>query len=303
VINYFKSALFDNGNKADSGVKFDMTSINRPDIFKYTDYRLFLDEMYRYLKQNNPKFSHRFIAQHAGASSAGWFPNIIRGRINLTSVYLVKLQKLLKLTSTEAEYFELLVAYNQAGSYEEKSLAYDRLQSLKGIEPTLIQKEHLDYLSKWYISAIRELLFIYHFKDNYSELAKMIIPELDVKEAQEALEVLVKIGMVKRDLSGYFRPCNQIVKKDPAVKTELWKHYMKAKARLGHDAIDNFNKEFRDISEVYMTLSPSGFELAREEIAKLRKKLLIISEKDTGADRVYQCTLQLFPLTKSVNSD
>lgn len=280
-----------------------MTSTNRPDIFKYTDYRLFLDEMYRYLKLKDSKFSYRFIAQHTGASSAGWFPNIIRGRINLTSSYQVKLQKLIKLKSTEAEYFELLVTYNQAGSHEEKSLAYDRLRSIKGIEPTLIQKEHLDYLSKWYISAIRELLFIYYFKGNFSELAKMIIPELGVKEAQEALEVLVNIGMVKQDSSGCFRPSDQVVKKDPAVKTDLWKHYMKAKARLGHDAIDGFSKELRDISEVYMTLSPSGFELAREEIAKLRKKLLIISEKDTGADRVYQCTLQLFPLTKTVNFD
>ena len=45
----------------------------KPDIFQYVDYRLFLSDLYRYFKSKEPKFSHRFIALKIGAGSAGWF--------------------------------------------------------------------------------------------------------------------------------------------------------------------------------------------------------------------------------------
>lgn len=279
------------------------TDINRPDIYEYTDYREFLHDMYMFLKKRNSAFSYRYIAQHTGASSAGWLPNIIKGRISLTSSYRVKLQKLLGLTRRECEYFELLVDYNQAGTHEEKVLILERLKSIKGIQPALVRKEHLDYLTKWYISAIRELLLIYPFKGELQELSEMIIPRLSIDEVREAVEVLQKTCMVKTGFDGYIRPCDNVIMKDPSVKTDLWKTYMISKIKLGIEAIENFSKELRDISEVYMPLSKDGFEIAKEEISKLRKKLLVISDNDKKSDRVYQCTFQLFPLTEKMNKD
>ncbi len=275
-----------------------------PNIFDFTDYRAYLEAAYKSRKSENRSFSYRFIAQRVGASSPGWFPNIIRGRINLTGSYCVKLQKLFKLDSRESEYFELLVAYNQAGSHEEKATYFEKLTSVRGIQPALVTAEHLAYLTKWYISAVRELLLIYPTKGkNYKQIADMITPALDDKEAREALEVLKSIGMVRMDKSGFLKPSDAIIMKDPSVKTELWKTYMKSKMELGLQAIDLFSKEVRDISEVYMPLSQEGFKVAKSELARLRKKLLVISEKDTGADRVYQCTLQLFPLTKQIPAE
>ncbi|MDG5814284.1 TIGR02147 family protein [Chitinispirillales bacterium ANBcel5] len=272
----------------------------KPDIYNYLDYRKFLDDIYKYYKSVNRHFSYRFIAKKTGASSAGWFPNIVKGRINLTSIYVGKLNKLLKLNVEEQEYFELLVAYNQSGSHEEKSIFFNKLKSLQYIQPALIHKEHLAYLTKWYISAVRELLLIFPFKDDCKSLSEIITPQLDETEVREALDVLKKIGLVRADKSGYIKPCDSIIMKDPTVKTSLWKTYMESKINLGKDSINLFNKEERDISEVYMPLSKSGFEQACKEIAILRKKLLVISENDSDPDRVYQCSVQMFPLSRSV---
>ncbi len=274
----------------------------KPDIFKYLNYRIFLDDLYKYYKSINKSFSYRYIAQLTGASSTGWFPNIVKERINLTSNYSLKLQKVLKLNDQECEYFELLVAYNQAGNFEEKAIFLEKLKALQGIQPTLLRNEHLLYLTKWYISAIRELLLIFPFKDDFESLANMIIPHLDLHDAKEAINVLQNIGMVTYDKSGYLRPCDSVVLKDPAVKTDLWKSYMKSKGKLSVDAIECFSKECRDISEVYMPLSQATFEKACIEIAKLRNKLLVLSESEKNADRVYQCGIQLFPLTESTKN-
>lgn len=270
----------------------------RPVIFDYIDYRQYLEAAYKYFKSINPNFSYRFISIHIGATSAGWLPNIIKGRTNLTSSYIIKLANLLKLQTIEAEYFETLISYNQSSNVEEKNFYFEKLKSIRGIKPALVQREHLAFLTKWYISIVRELLFIHPFKDEYESLGNMIIPKITAAEAKEAIDILKMISFVEENTNGYLKPCEPVVQKDPSIKTELWADHMKAKVRLGLKAIDRFSKEDRDISEVYMPLSEKGLKTAREEIAQLRKRLLVVSENDTDQNRIYQCTIQLFPLTE-----
>jgi uncharacterized protein (TIGR02147 family) len=277
-------------------------TMQKPVIFDYIDYRQFLEAIYKYFKSEKPAFSYRFIAQYTGASSSGWFPNIIRGRINLTRNYIVKLAQLIDLSARETEYFEILIDYNQAGNFEEKSILLEQLRVIRGIRPVLLKQEHLAFLSKWYISAIRELFFILKFRNDYKTLAEMILPNLQIAEVEDAVSILQSIGLIKKDNMGYFHPCDSIIKKDPSIKTDLWTIYMKSKIALGLDAIDRYPKGERDFSEVYMSLSEKGFEEACQEIEKLRKKLLIISDRDKNRNRVFQCAIQLFPLSRKVNN-
>lgn len=66
-------------------------------VYDYSDYRLFLRDYYLKRKETDKKFSHRYIAIHTGASSSGWFADIINNRINLTRQYLTALCKLSEL--------------------------------------------------------------------------------------------------------------------------------------------------------------------------------------------------------------
>jgi uncharacterized protein (TIGR02147 family) len=251
----------------------------------------------------NTFFSYRYIAQYTGASSAGWFPNVLRGRINLTSSYIVKIIQLMKLSSRESEYFESLVSFNQAGNPDEKDHYLEKLNQIRGIEPVLVKAKDFEYLSKWYISAIRELLLVNKLRDNSEKIASLIVPPLTTDEAREAIDILKKTDLVRSDIHGYLVPRNTIIKKDPSVKSNLWKTFMIEKIKLGAEAVDQFPKDQRDISEVCTPLSEKSFEEIKDEIDKLRKKILILSEKDKSHDRVFQCNIQLFPLTKKFSSN
>src|SRR5512133_3982561 len=222
----------------------------KPSVFDYTDYRLFLEDSYKFFKVTNHFFSYRYIAQYTGASSPGWFPNLLRGRINLTSSYIVKIIQLLKMSSRESEYFELLVSFNQAGNPDEKDHYLEKLNSILEIEPVLVQAKDFEYLSKWYISAIRELLLVNKLRDNCEKIASMIVPPLSTDEAREAVDILTKTSLVRSDIHGYLVPRNTTRKKDPSVKSNLWKTFMKEKINLGAESIDRFPKDQRDISEV-----------------------------------------------------
>jgi uncharacterized protein (TIGR02147 family) len=274
----------------------------KPIIFDYIDYRQYLDSIYKFHKEQNNSYSYRFIALQAGASSAGWFPNIIKGRINLTGTYIVKLVTLFKLSNVEGEYFEALVAYNQAASVEDRNFYLNKIKSIRGVKPAIVQREQFALYTKWYLTAIRELLLIHPLKNNYEKLANLLIPSITEDEAKEAIDILKMTSFIKEDIHGDLKPSEPMIKKDPHAKTDLWPNYMKSKIKLSLNAIDQFKKEERDISEVFMPLSEESLLKAKEEIAQLRKKLLVLSDNDSKCDRIYQCNVQLFPLTHKVRT-
>jgi uncharacterized protein (TIGR02147 family) len=105
--------------------------MRKPNVFEYEDYRLYLEESYQFRKSHDTYFSHRYITQKIGASSVGWFSNIIRKRINLTGAYLSPLTRLFKMGEREKGYFCLLVNHNQADSKEEQNIYMDILKQLR----------------------------------------------------------------------------------------------------------------------------------------------------------------------------
>jgi uncharacterized protein (TIGR02147 family) len=276
------------------------SSIN---IFNYTDYRIFLNDLFIYHKNIDPKYSHRFIAKEVEASSTGWFSDILKSRINCTPRFVIKLANLFKLTDKQKEYFELLVLYNQAGSIEEKHTYFKKMLSFTSIKCKLVFADQFTFYSKWYIPAIRELLSIYEFRDNYKELSQKLCPAITIKEAKEAIDVLLSCTLIERNDKGFYKPCDSTLEKDASTNTVLWATYMSENISLSMEAIYRFKKEERDISALTLLFSKKGFEIAREKIKELRKTLLKLSEMDTDRTIVYQTNLQLFPLSKSEKRD
>jgi uncharacterized protein (TIGR02147 family) len=54
------------------------------DIHEYADYRPLLRDLYLERKRKDARFSYRFIANKAGFRSAGFFPQIIQGKSNVS---------------------------------------------------------------------------------------------------------------------------------------------------------------------------------------------------------------------------
>jgi uncharacterized protein (TIGR02147 family) len=73
---------------------------------------------------------------------------------------------------------------------------------------------------------------------------------------------------------------------------------MKSNISLALEAVTRYTKDERDISASTFALSRENLEFARKKIKELRHLLLKMSEEEAGNDCVYQCNIQLFPLTK-----
>jgi uncharacterized protein (TIGR02147 family) len=270
-----------------------------PSIYNYTDYRLFLRDFYNYRKILDKKFSHRFIAVHVGASSSGWFSDVINGRINLTRTYQISLCKLLHLRQRESDFFEALVDYAQAGSLDEKNRYMQKIISFKEVNPSLIGQKHFEFYSKWYITAIRELLMFYDFKDDYKSLGKMLNPPVRPAEALQAIEILLSFGFIEKDSKGFLRPVTKTITKDTAFRSVHWGNFVTSMMKLAIESVDRHDADIRDISAVTINLSQENFHLAKAHIEELRRRLLALAEQDNSDNTVYQCNIQLFPLSRS----
>lgn len=269
-----------------------------PSIFDYVDYRRFLDDSYRSRKAVDAKFSQRFIAHQVKAGSAGWFSDIVKGRTNLSGNHMLALSRLLKLTPPEAEYFETLVRFDQAGSVDEKNLHYKRLLSSKGVKPELVGMDRFEFYSEWYHGAIRELLFFHDFRGDFAALARKLQPSISVPEARRSIELLLGLGFIHLEAGGRHVPTAVTLKKDPAFKALHFANLMKSNMALGMESLDTFAKEERDISGVTLSLSAEGFRKAKEEIRALRERLVALTESDDKPEHVFQFNLHAFPLTR-----
>lgn len=271
---------------------------SEPNIFVYTDFRLFLQDYYKTRKAKDRKFSHRYIIEKVGATSAGWFSDVVNGRIALTSSHLIRLAKLLRLKPNEDAYFEALVHYGQAGSMDEKNRYLRKALAFKEVKADLVGKDRFEFYSKWYYTAIRELLFFHDFRGDYTALGKKVNPPIRAEQAKQAVRLLEKMEFIAKAPGGGYQPRVNVLRKDPSDKSLHLANFLKTTMELGIEALERYDKEHRDVSALTLSLSEPAFQQAREEIKALRKRLLALMGEDSDPAKVYQCNIQFFPLTQ-----
>lgn len=272
-----------------------MTEIN---IFQYSDFRLYLQDYYAWRKARDPKFSHRFIMERMGSSSPGWFNDVIKGRIRLTSTYLVRLGQLLKLKAKELDYFETLVHYQQAESLDEKNRHMAKMLAFKDLKMDVLGREKFEFYSQWYNTTLRELLFFYDFDGDFGKLARKLRPAIRKEQASKAFELLLKLDLIRKQAGGHYRPTSVNIIKDGNFKSDYIANFIRTSIELAMDAFQRIPSNERDMSSVTLCLSPKGFEEIKQELKGLRKRFLEIAERDAEPRTVYQCNLHVFPTTQ-----
>lgn len=268
-------------------------------LFEYTDYRKFLRDYYDSKKREKKGFSLKVLADRAGFKARDYILRVMNGSRNLSQSGAFMLSRSLRLSEKETDYFTNLVSFNQANMSREKDFflrkmaevgKYNRLQKLR--------QEQVIYLSEWYYSALRSLLPVIDFKDNYAELAKFLDPPLTPAQARKAVELLVQLGLLTREKTGkYSVPVSQLTV-DGEVMSVALTRFHKQSLELAKRAIDYYLSQEREISGVTLSLSSSGLDKIKTEIQTFRRKVMAIAEQDANEEGAFQLNIQLFPLSK-----
>jgi uncharacterized protein (TIGR02147 family) len=275
----------------------------RPVVFQFLDARKFLAAAFEFEKAGNPVFSHRYVAKAMGASSSGFFKDILTGRIGISPARAAKFARLFKLSTTEAEHFESLALYTQAASADEKELYLGKLSGKAGAGGhAVLEAFQLEYFQKWHYAAVRELLALRSFRDDeddHRRLAETLDPPLTVREAAEAVRLLLKLKLVTKNAQGVLARAEKVVcsgSKNPA----LVKPAIRGNLELALRALDAHPPAMRPFSYLTLSVSEASLPRIREKLATLRRELLEIAVEDDNVDRLYQMNFQMFPLSKTV---
>lgn len=275
----------------------------RPVVFRYLDARKFLADAFEHAKSVSTVWSHRYIAKAMNASSSGFFKDILNGRVRISAGRAVKFAKLFKLAPAEAAHFETLVLYTQAESGEEK----DRLLSRLGAGPSgrnnVLDAFQLEYFRKWHYAAVREILALGTVRDTEEDaarLAALFDPPLTTAQVRDALRLLLKLKMIRRNAQGLLERTEAIVRSGKLQDPALIRPALRGNIELALRALDAFPAAVRPFSYLTLSVSDTAAIQIRDKIAALRREILEIAARDTRVDRLYQLNFQMFPLTRNV---
>jgi uncharacterized protein (TIGR02147 family) len=273
--------------------------MNQPSIFDYLDYRTFLKDTFRYRKEQEAFFSHRYFARRAGFSAPNFVQLVITGRRNLTSASIPKVAKGLSLKAKEREYFECLVLMNQADSHDERNHYYQKMTGIRGVGAgKKLEKASFDYFSNWYYPVIREVATWGNGSMTAAEIAALLQPPVAVKEARRALTALMDLGLLEKDDQGRWRQCDAAVTTGPEVRSLVLANYHREMMRLAGESLERYPAEARDITSLTVSMSRDAMAALKEKIASFRRELLDLACQEEEPGQVVQINFQAFPLTK-----
>jgi uncharacterized protein (TIGR02147 family) len=200
----------------------------------------------------------------------------------------------------QTEYFELLVRFNHARGQDSKRFYFEKLLSQRkspGTSP--LTRDQYTFYSQWYFTVIRELLHFFPEMDNFKALAKMLVPAITPAQARETIELLEKLGIIRRKPGGGHELVDVFITSGPEIQNMAIKSFQSSMMDIAKDALAKFPREKREISTLTLSLSEEGFREVTEAVAGFRKKLLEIAHNDRSVNGVYQINFQAFPVTRT----
>lgn len=270
-------------------------------IFDYTDYKLFLKDFYAIQKKKNRYFSYRYFAQKTNVA-ASVLKDIMSGRRNLTIPVMNKYSVAMGLNNKERQYFEVLTRFINSRNNTEKNqhfIEMIRLRGKTGIK--FLGEEHYEFFSKWYHSVIREFVTLEKFKEDGDWIGQHLNPSISSTQAKKSLELLLDIGLLKRDKSGKLIPKDQVVSSEYEMASTVLRSFHSQMIDLAKKANEEIPRECREVSSLTLGLSELCFNRLKERIRIFKEEILKMVVEDTS-DSVTVCQLnfQLFPLIKQL---
>jgi uncharacterized protein (TIGR02147 family) len=271
-------------------------------VYDYTDFRKYLADYYAAKKAANPRFSYKLLANKGNFRNKGFVYNIVNGAKMLSKANVLKLSQALGHNKHETEYFEYLVAFNQAKSLKERTYYFERCNNLRGrgvgmSKAQILRKDQYEFYSQWYHSAVRSLIDMHEFKDDYAWLARAVCPPISLKQARQSVRLLEDLGLIARGERGVYRLTSKSITTGPEVVSLGVTNFHIECTKLAARSIEEMPREKRNVTGLTLGISAPGYQRICEEIRTFQQKIMDIADQDANADRVYQLNFHLFPIS------
>jgi uncharacterized protein (TIGR02147 family) len=271
-------------------------------VFAYTDYRTYLAEWLAEKEKSHPSFSSAVFEQMAGISDGGILHDVLRGDRDLDRENVMKISRAVGHGKDEAEYFKALVFFNNASDLRSRNRYYEKLNSVKSrsrefLKARRSRKEQYEFYAQWHHCAVRALIDMYPFKDDYRWLARNVYPAITERQARRSVHLLETLGLIQKSKDGIYRLTDRSVTTSEAILSLAVHNFHRDAADLAKAALEKLPIDKRNIAGLTVGISEKTYFRICDEIQEFRHKIAQLARHDTGADRTYQLNFHLFPIT------
>lgn len=266
-------------------------------VFDFVDFRMFLKDYQAQRQAVDTSFTRsRFCRELGLPNTRSFFNDIVKGTRPLSKTYVERFVIALEMNENEAQYFRVLVEFNQSEIPRERELLFDRLVSLNNTPKRLISPEEYEFYRHWHHTTIFSLLDVLEFRDDYAALAKRIFPPVSAAQARASITLLKKLGLIHKREDGVWKPTAKTLDSGPYVRNELVQQYQLQCLELSKRAIIRETRVPRNFSTLTLSISRESGALIEDKLQKFKSEVRAIAHRETApADRVYQLNIQYFP--------
>ncbi|HNC94919.1 MAG TPA: TIGR02147 family protein [Myxococcota bacterium] len=268
-----------------------------PSIFDYLDQHRYFHDWYEWQKAHNPSFSHRSFTKKTGLS-LGYLTNLHKGERVPEGEHLELLIRGMALSQEEGSFFRLLVRLARAGTWRERTEVLNEIFAHSSFEKAdAIPARRLEYLSRWYYIAIRELEALPGFQRDPAWIAQQLrfpVSEADIALALEKLDRLRLIGETA--------PAR--LNTPAEVEGAAVVQYYRQAIALAIDALDRIPHQERHLMTTTLAVAPSQLPKIKAEIHRFITEItnLVDHPEEPVAESerlLVQLQVQMFPLSRA----
>lgn len=268
-------------------------------IFEYSDYREFLKAFYTTKKDEESGFSYRSFSMKAGFASPNIYHLVMHGKRNLTEESAIAFANTMELGKKEQQYFKILVSFNQARTPESRRYFMELLHNLKKDKlGTQLKHDQIEYVSNWYYVAIRELVYLPHFKEDPAWIRRQLENRITVKQAKDGIEKLLNLGLIKRDENGKLMQSDEMVATECEMSKAAVYSFHQQMLSLAKDVLAGATRNNHEISGTTMAVSERQFSEIKKMVHEFHESVQrYISKNPDVPQDIFQLNIQFFPLT------
>lgn len=266
------------------------------DIFAYVDPLAFLRDSYEERHGEDPRFTYRCIGRKAGLPGTS-LHNMMHGRARIRVDSIRRLCTAFGLRGEEAEYFGHLVRVRQSRRRTARRSSLVRLAEMYRRKVRTLSGGQHEYYAKWYYAAVRAFLALHRKESSFEEIGEAFDPPLSAAQVEEAVDVLMGLGLVKRNTRGTLSLTGASVSSgsSPEARAAV-RDYNDTVMTRAQQVLEMPPAEEQDFSTLTVSVSEETAGALMEELRLLRERIVGMVQFDAGADRVFQLNMQLFPV-------
>lgn len=269
-----------------------MIDVSKISVFMYFDYRDYIRAVLETMQSMG--LSLRAIQENAGVSGSAFFSRILDGSRPLSIANAKNIAKSWGLPDDESDYFLDLVRFGNEKNVDVREELLRKLLAVRANNQEFaLQDSSLKFFSKWYYPVLRDLLPLLPPNMPAEKIGRMFTPVLRAPQVESGIRYLMESGFVTLDENGVYRVEQPIVSTPPRVRSTILRKYHLKNLEVNSEVYDLFTSDDRSVTSVTCSLSKESFEKVREEIAKLREKILALSREEKNPDRVCHVGFQL----------